>query len=192
VLTSQDDYRTHRYFDYVFPKRYFWRRGFDGLYGTVARWVATPGQWNSGLTEEDCFAVVKSLFGLELPGVKNLADLEHGLPNEFFDQVVYGETRRVLEATGDPDTVIAWVSTGRHPHAGDPMPAHDLYRILAASHRAGLKRFILHPDVNLGAAEWKMISRFCGKEWVEDPDGYWPPDTPKPDTWNGGRRPPPR
>jgi hypothetical protein len=29
----------------------------------------------------------------------------------------------------------------------------------------------------------------CGKEWVEDPEGYWPPDTPKPDTWNGGRKP---
>ena len=42
------------------------------------------------------------------------------------------------------------------------MPAHDLERILAASHRAGLKRFIFHPDLNLGAAEWKMISRLCG------------------------------
>lgn len=192
VLTSQDYHRTHRYFDYVFPKHYFWHRGFDGLYGTVARWVATLGQWNPSLTEEDCFAVVKCLFGLELPGVKKLADLEHGFPDEFFDKVVYGETRRALEATGDPDKVIAWVSTGRHPHAGDPMPAHDLYRILAASRRAGLKRFIFHPDVNLGAAEWKIISRLCGKEWVEDPDGYWPPDTPKPDTWNGGRRPPAR
>ena len=27
------------------------------------------------------------------------------------------------------------------------------------------------------------------KEWKEDPNGYWPPDTPKPDTWNGGRTP---
>ena len=28
-----------RLFDYVFPKHYYWHRGFDGLYGTVARWV---------------------------------------------------------------------------------------------------------------------------------------------------------
>ena len=47
------------------------------------------------------------------------------------------------------------------------MPAHDLERILTASHRAGLKRFIFHPDLNLGAAEWKVISRICGKEWKE-------------------------
>ena len=69
------------------------------------------------------------------------------------------------------------------------MPAHDLYRILIASQRAGLQRFIFHPDVNLGAAEWRVISRVCGKEWKEDPSGYWPSDTPKPDTWNGGRKP---
>jgi hypothetical protein len=69
------------------------------------------------------------------------------------------------------------------------MPAADLHRILVASHRAGLKRFIFHPEVNLGAAEWKVISGLCGKEWKEDPNGYWPPDTPKPGTWNGGRKP---
>lgn len=190
VLTTQDYQRTHQFFDYLFPKHYFWHRGFDGLYGSIARWVQTLGKWNPSLTEQDCFAVVKSLFGMELPGVSKLADMENGFPDKFFDQVVFQETRRALEGTGDPDKVIAWVSTGRNPHAGDPMPAHDLQRILTASHRAGLKRFIFHPDVNLGAAEWKVISRLCGKEWVEDPDGYWPPDTPKPDTWNGGRKPP--
>ena len=42
---------------------------------------------------------------------------------------------------------------------------------------------------NLGAAEWSVISGLCGKRWREDPTGYWPPDTAKPDTWNGGRQP---
>lgn len=192
VLTSQDYEKTHSFFDYIYPKHYYWHRGFDGLYGTVARWVETLHKWNPSLTEEDCFAVVKVLFGLELPGVKTLWDLEMGFPDEFFDKVVFSETKRALEATRDPEKVIAWVSTGRNPHAGDPMPARDLYRLLTASHRAGLKKFIFHPDVNLGAAEWKVISRLCGKEWVEDPDGYWPADTPKPGTWNGGRTPPRR
>jgi hypothetical protein len=189
VLTTQDYEKTHGFFDYLFPKHYYWHRGFDGMYGTVARWVATLGEWNPGLSEEDCFGVVKLLFGLQMPGVKKLADLENGFPDAFFDEVVFAETKRALEATGNPEKVIAWVSTGRNPHAGDPMPANDLRRLLEASHRAGLKRFIFHPDVNLGAAEWKVISRLCGKEWKEDPNGYWPPDTPKPDTWNGGRRP---
>jgi hypothetical protein len=190
VLTTQDYEKTHGFFDYIFPKHYYWHRGFDGMYGTVARWVETLHQWNPSLTEEDCFDVVKVLFGLELPGARTLSGMERGFPDEFFDKVVYSETRRALEATGDPRKVIAWVSTGRNPHAGDPMPAHDLERILTASHRAGLQRFIFHPDLNLGAAEWRVISKLCGQEWKEDPNGYWPPDTPKPDTWNGGRKPP--
>jgi hypothetical protein len=189
VLTTQDYQKTHGFFDYIYPKHYFWHRGFDGMYGTIARWVQTLKEWNPSLTEQDCFTVVKVLFGLELPGVHSLSDMEMGFPDEFFDKVVYSETKRALAATGDPSKVIAWVSTGRNPHAGDPMPAHDLYRILVASHRAGLQRFIFHPDVNLGAAEWRVISRVCGKEWKEDPSGYWPADTPKPDTWNGGRKP---
>lgn len=187
LLTTQDSLRIHSYFDYLFPKHYFWHRGFDGMYGTIARWVRTLGQWNPGLSEPDCFAVVKSIFGLELPRIHSLADLEMGFPDEFFSDVVFSETRRVLDAVEDDRKVIAWVSTGRNPHAGDPMPAHDLRRILVASWRAGLKRFIYHPDLNLGAAEWSVISGLCGKPWQENPDGYWPPDTPKPATWNGGR-----
>jgi hypothetical protein len=130
---------------------------------------------------------VKSWFGLQLPQVNTFADLELGFPDEFFSEVVYSETKRALDAVGDPDKVIAWVSTGRNPHAGDPMPARDLYRILAESARAGLKRFIYHPDLNLTAAEWSVISRVGGKQWKEDPNGYWPAASPKPDTWNGGR-----
>jgi hypothetical protein len=185
LLTTQDYVKIHRYFDYLFPKHYFWHRGFDGMYGTIARWVQTLDQWNPRLSEPDCFAAVKCWFGLQLPGVRKLADLELGFPDEFFTDVVYSETRRALEAVGDPHKVIAWVSTGRNPHAGDPMPARDLQRILLASQRAGLERFIYHPDLNLGAAEWSVISGLCGK----NPQGYWPPDTPKPDTWNGGRKP---
>ena len=189
LLTTQDYEKIHPYFDYLFPKHYFWNRGFDGMYGTIGRWVQTLRQWNPGLSEEDCFAAVKCWFGLELPGVRTLADLDQGFPDEFFSRVVYSETRRALDAVGDDSKVIAWVSTGRNPHAGDPMPAHDLHRILVASQRAGLKRFIYHPDLNLGAAEWSVISGLCGKRWQEDPNGYWPPDTPKPNTWNGGRKP---
>ena len=187
ILTTQDYQKTHPYFDYVFPKYYFWHRAFDGMYGTVARWVRRIGEWNPTLTEPDCFAVVNSWFGLELPGIASVADMENGFPDEFFSQLVYSETRRALEAIGDDTKVVGWVSTGRHPHGGDPMPAHDLHRILVASQRAGLKRFVYHPDPDLGAAEWSVISGLCGNRWKEDPDGYWPSDTPKPGTWDRGR-----
>ncbi|MGH2370983.1 MAG: hypothetical protein ACRDI2_22625, partial [Chloroflexota bacterium] len=177
VQTTQDYQKIHPYFDYLFPKHYFWHRGFDGMYGTVARWVRRVAEWNPGLSEADCFAVVKAWFGLQLPGVHSLADMEMGFPDEFFGEVVYAETRRTLEAVGDDDKVVAWVSSGRAPHAGDPMPARDLQRILATSEQAGLKRFVYHPDRELGAAEWSVLARLCGRAWAEDPAGYWPPGT---------------
>lgn len=189
-LTAQDYHQIGPYLEYIFPKHYFWNRGFDGMYGTIARWVRQIADWNPGLSERDCFAVVKSWFGLKLPGIHTLADMDlEELPEAFFSEVVYSETRRALEAIGDDNKVIAWVSTGRRPHGGDPMSSYDLYRILDASRRAGLKRFVFHPDPELGAAEWEVISGLCGKRWKENPSGYWPSDTEKPDTWNGGRKP---
>ena len=188
-LTCQDYHRMADYFDYIFPKHYYWHRGFDGLYGTIARWVQRLRTWNPSLTEQDCFDVVKSLFGIELPGVHSLMDMEMGFPEAFFSEVVFGETHRALEAVGDPDKVICWVSTGRAPHAGDAMTARDLQGILHASNEAGLKRFLFHPDPDLGAPEWHVISNMCGKSWQEDVGGsYWPPDTPKPNTFSGSRK----
>ena len=200
ALTAQDYTQMPRYFDYLFPKHYFWHRGFDGLYGTVARWVRQLGEWNPGLTEADCFSVVTALFGLHLPGVESLADMELGFPDAFFTQVVAGETRRALAAVGDPERVIAWVQTGRLPHGGDQMTGGDLYRILRASEAAGLRRFLFHPAGTLGTrpgamghVEWSVLSRLCGTPWQEDPsnpDAYWPSDTPRPDLFNMGRTPP--
>ncbi|MEE2659562.1 MAG: hypothetical protein VX733_13735 [Candidatus Latescibacterota bacterium] len=186
-LTGQNYHLMAPYFDLIFPKHYFWHRGMDGMYGTISRWVKRLRRWNSGLSEADSFDVVKALFGIELPEVRSLVDMEMGFPNEFFSQLVYGESRRALDAIGDADKVIAWVSTGRCPHGGDQMTARDLQGILSASQQAGIKRFLYHPEPDIGAAEWNVITRMCGTPWDEDPKGYWPKGTPLPDTWNGGR-----
>ena len=189
-LTGQNYHQMAEYFDYIFPKHYFWHRGMDGMYGTISRWVKRLGKWNATLTEADCFAVVKALLGIELPGINSLMDMEMGFPDEFFSKVVYNETKRALAAVGDPDKVIAWVSTGRSPHGGDQMQARDLHGILSASQQAGLKRFLYHPEPDFGAAEWTIISSLCGKQWDEDPNGYWPTETDKPGFWDGGRAEP--
>ena len=105
-----------------------------------------------------------------------------GFPEAFFS-----ETRRALEAIGDADKVVAWLSTGRGPHGGDPMPVRDLHGILAASKQAGLKRFLYHPEPDFGAAEWRLITSMCGELWDEEPGEFWPAATEKPDRWNGGR-----
>ena len=182
-LTGQDFGQMARYFDYVFPKHYFWHRGNDGLYGSIARWVQQVGAWNPTLAEGDCFAVVKAWMGLELPGIESLADMELGFPEEFFAQVVYDETRRALAAVGDVDKVIPWVSTGRRPHGGEAMTARDLHGILTASQRAGARRFLFQPDPDLGAPEWSVISRLCGQGWRPSPQGYWPTDSTRPDVF---------
>jgi len=189
-LTCQDYHQMADWFDYIFPKHYYWHRGFDGMYGTIARWVQRIQAWNSSLTEEDGLAVVKSLFGIELPGVQSLMDMEMGFPEAFFSEIVYEETRRALEAIGDPDKVIGWVSTGRAPHAGDAMPARDLKGILDAAQDAGLQQFLFQPDPDIGAPEWHIISNLCGNPWKEETNGpYWPGGTPRLDSFSGGRKP---
>ena len=183
-LTGHDFREMAAHFDYVFPKHYFWHRGNDGLYGTAARWVRQLGEWNPGLNEADCFAVVKALMGLELPNTRSLADMDLGFPDEFFSEVVHSETKRALEAVADSEKVIAWVSTGRSPHGGEPMTARDLHGILTASQRAGLQRFLFQPDPDLSASEWSVISGLCGNRWRQSPNGYWPSDSTPPEAYN--------
>jgi hypothetical protein len=183
-LTGNNYQQMPPYFDYIFPKHYYWHRGFDGLYGTIQRWVQKFGEWNPALTEADGFQLIKSLFGLELPGVNSLIDLEMGFPQEFFTEVVYNESRRALEAIKDVDKIIFWVSTGRSPHAGDSMSARDLDGILKATQAAGGERFLFHPDPDPGPSEWTVITRMCGKQWHQSREGYWPPDSTRPHEYN--------
>lgn len=62
------------------------------------------------------------------------------------------------------------------------MTSGDLYKILKVSEEAGLQRFLFHNHDHLTAAEWCVLSRMCGTPWDENPEGYWPPATPKPST----------
>jgi len=177
--------------DFLLVKHYFWHRGFDGLYGTVARWVQRLCRWNRDLSEADAFLVVENLFGLRLPGVRSLLDLEQGFPQEFFDDVVASETSRALAAAGgDADRLIFWVSTGRAPHAGDAMTSRDLHGILAAGREAGMTRFLFHPDPMISASEWRVLSSLCGTPWQEQPGGWFPGGEDPTDTYSGTRVPP--
>lgn len=193
ALAGYDLARLASILDILLPKHYFWHRGFDGMYGTVARYVETLREWNSDLSERAALDVTAALFGLDLPGIRCLADFDRGFPPEFFEQVVTRETERVLAATGDPERVVPWVDAGRRPHDGDPVSAGDLGRLLDAAAGAGLRRFIYHHHGNLTAGEWAEISRRCGTPWQTTaapplrpdltPDtaaisGYYPPDLP--------------
>ena len=191
-LAGYDLPRMAATFDVLLPKHYFWHRGYDGLYGTIARYVDTLTRWSPGLGEDSALEVASSLFGVDLPGIASLADFDAGFPAEFFEQVVSGETRRALAAVGDAGRVVPWIDAGRRPHFGDPVTAGDVGRILDASAAAGLRRFVYHHHGNLTPGEWAAITRRCGVPWQSvvlpsnqpiGPDGeggprYHPPDLP--------------
>lgn len=175
-LCGYDFARLAEFMDILLPKHYFWHRGFDGLVGTVYRYVETLTHWNPGLSDADALAVVHALFGLRLPGVSDRLDLESALTPEFFEQVVAQETRRALAAVDDPDRIVPWLETGRSPHDGDPMTAGHLGQLLESAQNAGLKRFLYHHQGNLTAGEWAVISARCGRPWRPLESDYLPPD----------------
>jgi hypothetical protein len=162
--------------DILLPKHYFWHRGFDGMIGTVGRYVETLCEWNDALSDLDALAVVRALFGLNLPGVADRNDLESALSPEFYDTVVTAETERALAAVDDPGRIVPWVDAGRFPHDGDPMSSRDLRMLLEAAERAGLQRFLYHHHGNLTAGEWTVMSDICGERWDSRQSSYEPPD----------------
>jgi hypothetical protein len=177
-LCGYDFARLAAIIDILLPKHYFFHRGFDGMLGTIYRYVETLTAWNPGLSDADALAVVQALFGLVLPGVNTREEMEDALTPEFFQQVVAQETRRALLAVGDPERVVPWVDAGRNPHDGDPMPPGQLRQLLQAAEQAGLQRFLYHHHGNLTAGEWAVISQFCGQPWRPLQSDYSPPDMP--------------
>ncbi len=149
--------------DVLLPKLYIWHRGFDGMVGTVGRYVETLCAWNPLLSEEDALVAVEALFGLRLPGVRNRLDLESAITPEFFSTIITREVELALDAvSGDAERLVPWVDAGRFPHDGDPVPARDLKLLLDAASEAGLRRFTYHHAENLTAGEWNVISAACG------------------------------
>lgn len=162
--------------DVLLPKHYFWHRGFDGMLGTVYRYVETLADWNPGLLDQDALRVVEALFGLRFPDVTCREDMEHALSPAFFEQIVTQETRRALAAVDDPERIVPWLEAGRTPHNGDPISAGQLDHLLKAAEAAGLKRFLYHHHGNLTPAEWTVISKRCGETWNPLTSPYVPPD----------------
>ena len=161
--------------DILLPKHYFWHRGADGLYGTVARYIDALRGWNPDLSDADALLVVRALFGLELPQITRAEDLENGFPPEFFTDIVSLETRRALAVVDAPERTLPWVDAGRHPHGGNLIDADALRQMLIAAQNAGLVRFLYHNHGHLTEDEWEVISAICGEPWHPDKSDYRPP-----------------
>ena len=105
-MTALDFHAWGQIVDLLLVKHYFWHRGFDGMYGTVARWVQQIQEWNPALSEAQCWTVLRVWLGIRLPEVECLADMELGFPQAFFDEVVQEEKRRAIAAVGDPQKIL--------------------------------------------------------------------------------------
>jgi hypothetical protein len=175
-LCGYDFTRLAEFMELLLPKHYFFHRGFDGMLGTIHRYVETLCAWNPGLRDDEALAVVQLLFGLSLPGVTSRSDMEEALTPDFFQKVVTLETRRALAVVDDPNRIVPWVDAGRNPHDGDPMPPGQLRQLLRAAGEAGLQRFLYHHHGNLTAGEWSVMSEICGTPWNPLECDYHPLD----------------
>ena len=175
-LCGYDLSRLAEFMDLLLPKHYFWHRGFDGLLGTVYRYVETLTDWNPGLTDSEALDAVGALFGLVFPDVRTRNDLEAALTPGFLNEITTRETRRALAVVDDPERIVPWVEAGRAPHNGDPISASQLQALLQAAGDAGLRRFLYHHHGNLTDGEWAVISATCGRVWNSLESGYRPPD----------------
>jgi hypothetical protein len=116
--------------------------------------------------------MIEMLLGVRLPEVETALDFERGFPDAFFSEVAEHATKAVLAAVERPEQVIPWVDVGLRPHGGDPMGSGDFIRILEASRRAGLRRFLYHGYDHLTAAEMEVIRALCGDETRALPEGF--------------------
>jgi hypothetical protein len=175
-LCGYDFARLAEFMDILLPKHYFFHRGFDGMVGTVHRYVETLCAWNPELSDADALTVVQLLFGLSLPGVNSREEMEEALTPEFFQKIVTQETRRALAVVDDPNRIVPWVDAGRNPHDGDPMPPAQLRQLLRSAEAAGLQRFLYHHHGNLTPGEWSVMSEICGTPWRQLESDYMPLD----------------
>ncbi|MSS70827.1 MAG: hypothetical protein EXS64_04985 [Candidatus Latescibacteria bacterium] len=174
-LTGYDLSRIARHADFVLPKLYLWMGGYDGLYGTVYRWVRTLKSWNPQTPEDLLFQFVYRLFGFTLPAVNSLQDISRHIdaehldsgklthlgapfPDEFYAEVVASETRKLLRNVGDPDRVRPWVCTS---HGGRVLTPQELHLLLTGAEQGGLTTYLYYCKLEDG--EWEVARRHAGR-----------------------------
>ena len=167
-LTAYDLGYLATYADFLLPKLHLWMGGYDGLYGTVYRWVKMLKAWNPRLSDGLLFQFVYKLFGFRLPEVENLKDIEKYIdagfldrmkvtwlgepfPKRFFTEVVTDQVRKMVHQVGDAWRVRPWVDTH---HGGRVMTPNELDLLLSAAESGGLKTYLYYCDLENG--EWEV------------------------------------
>jgi hypothetical protein len=178
TLAGYDYQRIAEHAEVVMPKLYYWHRGYDGLPGTWWRWAHTLTHWNPGLSVRDALAVTALLCGGTVPPLDSLADFDHLVTPEYVGELARTEAARVVAATGGRAQIVPWVDGGRAPHDGDPLSGAHLESTLLGAAEAGIDRVNYFNSNNMTAADWTVLSRICGQEWIPETGGWRPPDRP--------------
>jgi hypothetical protein len=147
--------------DFIQSKHYLWMGGFDGFKGTLARYVQTLREWNPSLDDARLEALICRLLGVRLPDDYRVSDFERPAPKRFFDEVVYRESRKMLQRIGDADKISPFVGL---EHGGILLTAEELHYTLQAIADAGLRRFTYFILNSVSDEIWAVIREFTAVE----------------------------
>lgn len=143
--------------DFIQAKHYLWMGGYDGFKGTLARYVQTLRAWNPAVDEARLEALICRLLGVRLPADYRVADFERPAPTAFFDEVVYRESRKMLQRSGDPERISPFVGL---EHGGIWLSAAELRSTFQAMVDAGLTRFTYYVLNTITDEVWDVMTEF--------------------------------
>ena len=144
--------------DFFCPKVYLWHEGIDGLKGTVGRYAKTLTQWNPTLPESLAIALVTKAFGLPLPGMDTVADLDNPLAPEFFDRTLASEIDKVVLRAGDVSKIRLFM--GLH-HGGVHMSTEEMKRILAVVQESPCDKVIYWEYGDITDEQWTVLEAYA-------------------------------
>jgi len=143
--------------DFIQSKHYLWMEGIDGFKGTLARYMRTLREWSPALDDARLEALICRLLGVHLPSDYRVKDFERPAPKRFFDEVVYRESRKMLQRTGDPDKISPFLGL---EHGGILLTAEELKHTMQAMADAGLHRFTYYILNSISDEIWEVMSKF--------------------------------
>jgi len=131
--------------------------GIDGFKGTLARYMRTLREWSPALDDARLEALICRLLGVHLPSDYRVRDFERPAPKRFFDEVVYRESRKMLQRIGDPEKISPFLGL---EHGGILLTAEELKHTLQAIADAGLHRFTYYILNSISDEIWEVMSKF--------------------------------
>ncbi len=144
--------------DFFCPKIYLWHEGIDGLKGTVGRYAETLIEWNPALSQSLAIALVCKLFGIPLPGMVSLDDLNKPLAPAFFSHTLSSEIDKAILRCGDAAKVRFFL--GLH-HGGVHMNTDEMKGVLTAIEESPCDKLLYWEYGDLSDEQWAILADYA-------------------------------